>query len=116
MPKRINFDELPDDDTPEVEEEFRFNPAKARQMLQPKGVKKVRVTMYLDEDVVEFFKQRAKEANAVGYQTQINGVLRAVLKDVSEPRELDPQSEALAERIAEKIAARLKKGKSREAA
>ena len=41
---------------------------------------KVRVTMYLDADVLEYFKRRAAEPNAAPYQTQINNELRAVME------------------------------------
>jgi len=37
---------------------------------------KIKVNMYLDADVVEFFKQRAADPNAAPYQTQINAALR----------------------------------------
>ncbi len=37
---------------------------------------KVRVTMYLDADVVEHFKVCATRPNAAPYQTQINAALR----------------------------------------
>jgi uncharacterized protein (DUF4415 family) len=38
-----------------------------------------RVTMYLDADILEYFKVRAAEPNAAPYQTQINNELRNVL-------------------------------------
>ena len=41
---------------------------------------KVRVTMYLDADVLEYFKGRAGHAHAAPYQTQINSELRAVME------------------------------------
>ena len=41
---------------------------------------KVRVTMYLDADVLEHFKSRAAHAHAAPYQTQINSELRAVME------------------------------------
>lgn len=41
---------------------------------------KVRVTMYLDADVLEHFKNRATHAHAAPYQTQINSELRAVME------------------------------------
>jgi uncharacterized protein (DUF4415 family) len=41
---------------------------------------KVRVTMYLDVDVLEYFKKRASEPNAAPYQTQINNELRSVME------------------------------------
>jgi uncharacterized protein (DUF4415 family) len=41
---------------------------------------KVRVTMYLDPDVLEHFKRRAAEPNAAPYQTQINNELRRLVE------------------------------------
>ena len=41
---------------------------------------KVRVTMYLDLDVLNYFKQRAEQPNAAPYQTQINNELREAMK------------------------------------
>ncbi|MEN3331702.1 MAG: hypothetical protein V7641_1067 [Blastocatellia bacterium] len=41
---------------------------------------KVRVTMYLDADIVEHFKQKAGEPDGAGYQTQINNALRSVVE------------------------------------
>jgi uncharacterized protein (DUF4415 family) len=41
---------------------------------------KVRVTMYLDADVLEYFKGRAALPNAAPYQTQINGELREIME------------------------------------
>jgi uncharacterized protein (DUF4415 family) len=40
---------------------------------------KVRVTLYLDGDVVEYFKRRASEENAAPYQAQINSELRRIM-------------------------------------
>jgi uncharacterized protein (DUF4415 family) len=54
-----------------------------RHLTKPGKVKlsdcKVRVTMYLDADVLEYFKSRAVHAHAAPYQTQINAELRAVM-------------------------------------
>jgi uncharacterized protein (DUF4415 family) len=41
---------------------------------------KVRVTMYLDADIVEHFKTRATQPNAAAYQRQINSALRSLLR------------------------------------
>lgn len=41
---------------------------------------KVRVTICLDPDVIEFFKKRARSRGAPPYQTQINTELRAVME------------------------------------
>jgi uncharacterized protein (DUF4415 family) len=42
---------------------------------------KTRITIYLDDDVLEYFKQRARQTNAAPYQTQINNELRAVMEN-----------------------------------
>ncbi|MBA3240041.1 MAG: BrnA antitoxin family protein [Acidobacteria bacterium] len=41
---------------------------------------KVRVTICLDADVLEYFKARAGLPNSAPYQTQINSELRAVME------------------------------------
>lgn len=41
---------------------------------------KVRVTIYLDADVLAYFKRRAAAPNAAPYQTQINNELRVVME------------------------------------
>ena len=44
----------------------------------PKEVAKVRVTIWLDSAIVDYFKGRARLPGAAGYQTQINDELRAL--------------------------------------
>ena len=55
-----------------------------RHITQPGEIKpsdcKVRVTIYLDADVLEYFKDRAAQPNAAPYQTQINAELRRVME------------------------------------
>ena len=41
---------------------------------------KVRITIALDQDIVEHFKERAKKPGALPYQTQINQLLRRVIE------------------------------------
>lgn len=78
--------------------------------IPDKSVRKLRINIMLDEDIVEYFKQRAALPNAAPYQTQINQILRELIigKRLSAVP-LDDQSEALAERIAEKVASRLRR-------
>ena len=45
---------------------------------------KVRVNMYLDADIVEYFKRRAAKRNAAPYQTQINSALRELIEGAEE--------------------------------
>ncbi|MEO8072082.1 MAG: BrnA antitoxin family protein [Acidobacteriota bacterium] len=46
-----------------------------------KNTNKVKVSMYLDEVVVEYFRQRAESPNAAPYQTQINNELRRIMEN-----------------------------------
>lgn len=41
---------------------------------------KVRVTIYLDVDVLNYFKERAAHPNAAPYQSQINQELRTIME------------------------------------
>ena len=51
-----------------------------------KNSNKVKVSMYLDEVVVEYFRARAESPNAAPYQTQINNELRRIME--SDAREV----------------------------
>lgn len=74
-----------------LEEKEEFRPERMKRL--PRGTflaqpgatsdpkkSKVRVTIYLDSDVLTYFKERAAEPNAAPYQTQINSELRAVME------------------------------------
>lgn len=39
--------------------------------------------MYLDADILEYFRKRAEQPNAAPYQTQINNELRKVMENGS---------------------------------
>jgi len=45
------------------------------------NAKKVKVSIYLDNEVVEYFRERAEHPNAAPYQTQINNELRKVMEN-----------------------------------
>jgi uncharacterized protein (DUF4415 family) len=45
-----------------------------------KNTNKIKVSIYLDEIVVEHFRQRAEQPNAAPYQTQINNELRKIIE------------------------------------
>jgi uncharacterized protein (DUF4415 family) len=58
-----------------------FRPARrlaSQEETQPRNCK-VRVTMFLDADVLAYFKKRAARPDAAPYQTQINATLREVM-------------------------------------
>ncbi len=42
---------------------------------------KVKITMYIDADILEYFKNRAIQPNAAPYQTQINNELRKIMEN-----------------------------------
>ena len=55
-----------------------------------KNAKKVKVSIYLDGEVVEYFRLRSEQPNAAPYQTQINNELRSVMEsDASETKKLE---------------------------
>ena len=59
---------------------------------------KIKMTMFIDYDVMQHFKKRAKAPNAAPYQTQINQELRAIMeRDLAED---ENKLDAVAERLA----------------
>ncbi len=65
-----------------MKKEYNLKSGKRGQVLSPKG--KTRITIYLDTDVIEEFRNRADEAGS-GYQTMINVALRQHLEKDSKP-------------------------------
>ena len=60
-----------------MRDEYDFSKAKRGAVIVPSG--KARVTLMLDEDVVEHYRSQA-EAQGIGYQSLINALLRAPMK------------------------------------
>jgi len=60
-----------------MKKEYDFSKAKRGAVISEGG--KTRVTMYLDNDVLEAFRERA-DRSGKGYQTLINEVLREHLR------------------------------------
>jgi uncharacterized protein (DUF4415 family) len=81
MSNKIRDYEEPVDDASEepVDAEFRFDAEHARRNVLPRGVRKVPVTIFLDDDVVAYFKRLAAQSPAISYQAQINQALREVI-------------------------------------
>ena len=62
--------------------EYDFTRAEAGKYAQRRPAqKKTRITICLDDDVLEYFKERARRPHAALYQTQINEELRAVMEN-----------------------------------
>jgi uncharacterized protein (DUF4415 family) len=59
-----------------MEKEYDFSNGKRGAVIEPKG--KTRITIYLDNDVVEAYRQMGDDAGR-GYQTLINETLRNTL-------------------------------------
>jgi len=77
---------------------------------------KVRITMFVDNDILKFFKARASKPGAGPYQTQINRALREYMEAGGPPPKgsvLD--DEGFIGRLAERVAAystKKRKGKA----
>lgn len=48
-----------------------------------RNAKKIKVSIYLDGEVVDYFRLRAEQSNAAPYQTQINSELRKIMENGS---------------------------------
>lgn len=59
-----------------MRKEYDFSKARRGAMIPSPG--KTRITIMLDDDVIEFFRAKA-EAQGAGYQTMINAALRAAV-------------------------------------
>ncbi len=82
-----NFDESIIDSEKEFKERFKKVPRPA--FLDKNKVlkdSKSRITILLDGDILEFFKQRAAEIGNLPYQTQINNELRKAMENLSQPK------------------------------
>lgn len=62
--------------------EYDFSNAKRGAVIPPAG--KTRITIMLDNDVLDAFRARAEEEGR-GYQTAINEALRHAIKDDTAP-------------------------------
>jgi uncharacterized protein (DUF4415 family) len=65
-----------------MKKENDFSKGKRGQVIKQKG--KTRITIYLDNDVIEKFRILS-DAAGYGYQTMINDALKEYLKEKEEP-------------------------------
>lgn len=62
---------------------------------------KIKMTMFIDYDVLQHFKKRAENPNAAPYQTQINQALRTIMeRDLANEKE---QLDELAEKLVNNV-------------
>jgi uncharacterized protein (DUF4415 family) len=65
-----------------MKKEYDFSQGKRGAVIKTRG--KTRITIHLDDDVIETFRAKAEEAGR-GYQTLINDALRQHLSSASKP-------------------------------
>ena len=72
--------------------EYDFSKAKRRAFVPTKG--KTRITIYIDDSVLEEFRSRAEKAGS-GYQTMMNEALKAYLVETDQ----QPLTESVLRRV-----------------
>jgi uncharacterized protein (DUF4415 family) len=75
---------------------YDFSKAKRGAVIPQRG--KTRITIYLDDEVINEFRERADEAG-YGYQTMINEALREYLSKSSKPIDEDSLRKILREEL-----------------
>jgi uncharacterized protein (DUF4415 family) len=79
-----------------MKKEYNFENAKRGQVVPQKG--KTRITIYLDTDIVEAFRDRSDSAG-YGYQTMINQALREYLEKNEKPLSEDSIRQVIREEL-----------------
>lgn len=69
-----------------MKKEYDFSRAR-RGALDPVAPGKTRITIRLDDDVLDWFRERADSAGGGNYQTMINAALRQYITRSTEPLE-----------------------------
>jgi len=69
-----------------MRKEYDFSKGK-RGAVVPPTTAKTRITIRLDDDILEWFKTQVHESEGGSYQTLINRALRSYVDSVSEPLE-----------------------------
>jgi uncharacterized protein (DUF4415 family) len=69
-----------------MEVEYDFSQGK-RGAIDPVGAGKTRITIRLDDDVLDWFREQVHQAGGGNYQTLINEALRTHIQQIHEPLE-----------------------------
>ena len=80
-----------------MKKEYDFSKARRGAVVPPTG--KTRITIYLDDDILEEFKKQA-EKTGKGYQTLINEALQAHLGKKEKPLTADVVRKIVREELA----------------
>lgn len=79
-----------------MRKEYDFSKGKRGAVIPSPG--KTRITIMLDDDIIELFRQKAEAAGS-GYQTEINRVLREYLVSGGQPITLDALRQVIREEL-----------------
>ena len=79
-----------------MKREYDFSRGKRGAVVPQTG--KTRITIYIDDDILEAFRDRA-DASGRGYQTMINNALRAYLGKASQPMDEDTLRRVIREEV-----------------
>ena len=79
-----------------MRKEYDFSKGKRGAVIASPG--KTRITIMLDDDVIEFFRAQA-EAQGTGYQTMINAALRKALPSAKGDKEDRPVTVAVLRKV-----------------
>jgi len=74
-------------------DEYDFSKGKRGPVI-PRDPSKVRITIRLDADIVDYFKSQVHKAGGGNYQTMINSALREYLN-----KRLEPLNETILRRV-----------------
>ena len=69
-----------------MKEKYDFSKGKRGAVKPPSG-NKVRITIRLDRDIVEWFRSRVEEQGGGNYQTMLNNALRTYMEGQEQPLE-----------------------------
>lgn len=81
-----------------MRDEYDFSKGKRGSVIQP-DPQKVRITIRLDADIVNYFKEQVHKAGGGNYQTMINNALRAYLDKREESLNEDTLRRVLREEL-----------------
>jgi uncharacterized protein (DUF4415 family) len=70
-----------------MKEEYDFSKGK-RGVVDPTPLSKTRITIRLDNDILDYFRQEVEAMGGGNYQTMINAALREYVETKKEPLEV----------------------------
>jgi uncharacterized protein (DUF4415 family) len=71
-----------DDEAIPSEGVHRYRRVSPNKVLKKRSDAKIKISMFLDADILDYFQARAEANNSMSYQKQINDALRAVMEKV----------------------------------